>query len=84
MKLKRNIAISDTGYLFNPSTGESFAVNPIGLEVLSLMKQDLLYEEISGRILDKYETDRATFEKDFADFMSMLKLNLLIDDDEEA
>jgi hypothetical protein len=84
MKLKRNIAISDTGYLFNPSTGESFAVNPIGLEVLSLMKQDLSYEEISGRILDNYEADRATFEKDFADFMSMLKLNLLIDDDEEA
>ncbi len=84
MKLKKNIAVSDTGYLFNPSTGESFALNPIGLEILVLMKQDLSPEAIAGKILKKYNTEKATFEKDYADFMAMLKLNLLLDDDEET
>lgn len=78
MKLKKNIALSDTGFVFDPSTGNSFTVNPIGLEIISYLKEGRSPEEISQAITGKYETDEPGFEKDFADFVNMLqKLKLL-------
>ena len=37
MKIKKNIALSDTGFVFNPGNGDSFSVNPIGLEILKIL-----------------------------------------------
>jgi hypothetical protein len=39
MKLKKDIAISDSGFLFNPSSGDSYSLNPIGVEILKLMQE---------------------------------------------
>jgi hypothetical protein len=72
MKLNKNIAVSETGLLFNPVTGESYAVNPIGVEILEMLKEGVNEAEIARRILDKYATEEATFEKDYQDFMTIL------------
>jgi len=82
MKVKENIAISESGYLFNPSTGESFIVNPLGMEVLQLVKKDKSFEEISREILSHYSVDTITFEKDYQDFIHQLRQYLLIGSDE--
>ena len=79
MKINKNIAISETGFLFNPSSGESFSVNPIGTEIINMLKQNKSKEEIKKKILSDYTTDEATFEKDFADFTGMLKQYSLSD-----
>lgn len=79
MKIKKNIAISDSGFIFNPANGESFSVNPIGIEIFNMMKQEKSPEEISKTILTKYNTDEATFEKDYYDFIGILNQHLLID-----
>ncbi|MCD4746721.1 MAG: PqqD family protein [Bacteroidales bacterium] len=79
MKIKKNIAISDSGFIFNPANGESFSVNPIGIEIFNMMKQKKSPEEISKTILAKYNTDEATFEKDYYDFIGILNQHLLID-----
>ncbi len=84
MKIKKNVAISESGYVFNPSTGESFSVNPIGIEIFNLIKDQKNYEEISKTIISKYNTDDDTFEKDYNDFVTMLKQYLLIDKNEET
>ncbi|MGZ3883033.1 MAG: PqqD family protein [Bacteroidia bacterium] len=77
MKVKRNIAISETGFVFDPSTGDSFSVNPIGLDIIQLLKQGKSQEDIEKDIIGKYDVDHATFEKDFSDFVNMLaKLKL--------
>ncbi len=31
MNVKKDIAISDSGFVFDPTTGESYSVNPIGV-----------------------------------------------------
>jgi hypothetical protein len=82
MKLKDNIAISDSGYVFNPSTGESFVLNPLGMEVLMMIKKGKDFSEISSGILKNYSTDAATFEKDYLDFIHQLRQNLLVIHDE--
>jgi len=84
MKLHKNIAVSETGLLFNPVTGESFSLNPIGAEILSLIREEKDPEQISRVILDKYTTDKATFEKDYNDFIGILKHHNLLESHEET
>ena len=40
MKLKKNIATSEAGFIFNPGTGDSFSVNNIGSEILVMFKEN--------------------------------------------
>jgi hypothetical protein len=79
MKIKKSVAISESGFIFNPSTGDSFTVNLLGIEIFNMLKEEKDYEEICKTILANYNTDEATFEKDFNDFIGMLNLHLLID-----
>ncbi|MES2678815.1 MAG: PqqD family protein [Bacteroidota bacterium] len=78
MKLKKNIALSDSGFIFDPGTGNSFTTNPIGLQMIQLLKQEKTPKEIEAEIRDEYQIDAITFEKDYFDFISVLaKLKLL-------
>jgi hypothetical protein len=81
MKIKKNIAISESGYVFNPSSGESFTVNPIGIELVNMIRDEKSYEEISKTMLAKYNTDNDTFEKDYQDFIGLLKSYQLLENE---
>jgi len=82
MRIKKNIALSDTGFVFNPSTGESFSVNPIGAEILKLLKEGKDRDQIKAAIIELYQTDEATIDRDFDDFVNMMKHYLLTENDE--
>jgi hypothetical protein len=84
MKLKKNVAVSEAGLLFNPVTGESFSVNPIGIEILNLIREEKTEQQISEAILAKYTTDQPTFEKDYQDFIGILSHNNLLESHEET
>jgi len=84
MKIKKNIAISDSGFIFNPSTGDSFSVNPIGLEIIKQLKEEKSSDDIKKHILKLYSVDEATVEKDFYDFLKMLEQNKLSAENEKA
>jgi hypothetical protein len=72
MKLKKNIATSEAGLIFNPGTGDSFSVNNIGAEILLFLRENKSQNEIIGYISSKYDVDRIQIEKDMDDFMSQL------------
>jgi hypothetical protein len=82
MKIKKNVAISESGFIFNPTTGDSFSTNPIGLEIIRMLKDEKSKDEIRKAILGKYITDESTFEKDYYDFVMMLVNNQVGDDSE--
>ena len=73
MKLKKNIALSDTGFLFDPGTGDSYSLNPIGQEIFRMLKDGAVSEEIQKKIIEKYDVDKSTLEMHFYDFVTMLK-----------
>lgn len=81
MKIKSNIAISDSGFVFDPSTGESFTFNPTGLEIFRYLKDDKSFDEISEIIIDKYDVDEHSFERYYFDFLSMLKQFQLVENE---
>lgn len=84
MKIKKNIAISDSGFVFNPSTGDSFSVNPIGLEIIKMLKEEKSSDEIKKYLLKTYAIDESTIEKDFYDFLKMLEANKVSAENEKS
>jgi len=83
MKINSNIAISDSGFVFNPSTGESFSANSISISIIEWMKEGKSIEEIIDLVMEKYQIDRDTIEKDLLDFQEMLKLYQITEKDTE-
>jgi hypothetical protein len=79
MKINNNVAISDSGFLFNPVSGESFSVNPVGAEIINMLKEEKSLEQISAKLHSQYNTDEATIEKDLYDYISILKQYNLIE-----
>jgi hypothetical protein len=72
MDIKKDVAVSDSGFVFNPTTGESYSVNPIGMEIIKMMKLGKTTEEISKAILEQYNVEETTVDKDLNDFFEML------------
>jgi hypothetical protein len=79
MKIKENIAISQTGFVFDPSTGESFTVNETGLEILNMLKSGKDFDAVVSQITSRYDVDRGSFERYYQDFIEMLNHYHLID-----
>ena len=78
MNLKKNIATSENGFIFNPATGDSYSSNPIAAEILNSMKDGKHCIEIKQAILDKYDVEPNQLERDWDDWMAQLKdANLL-------
>ncbi len=83
MRIKKNIAISDTGFVFNPTTGDSYSMNRVGMEILEHLRENRSMDEIVTQMTIEYEIDAPSLEKYFLDFISMLKQFELIDEDNE-
>jgi len=78
MKLKANIATSENGFIFNPTTGDSFSSNAIAAEILSYLKLAESEASIKQKILDKYEVEACQLDRDWQEYMLQLKeANLL-------
>jgi len=84
MDIKKDVAVSDSGFVFHPTTGESFSVNPLGMEIINLMKGGKSFQEITAFIVENYNVEESMAEKDLHDFMEMLNLFSLMEDNGEA
>jgi len=73
MQIRKNIAISETGFVFNPTTGDSYSINQVGQEILGYLGDNKSPDEITSLMTKDYEIDSQSFEKYFYDFISMLK-----------
>lgn len=82
MKINHNLAVSESGFLFNPGSGESFTVNPIGAEIIAMLRSGKSRSEIIDSITQLYQVDRNSFEKDLQDFNGILKTYNLLEKDE--
>lgn len=73
MRVRKNIATSEEGFLFNPTTGDSFSTNSIGAEIILLLKKDISTQEVVDLICEKYDVDKTLFERDMEEFSLQLK-----------
>ena len=82
MHINKNIAISESGFIFNPSTGDSFSTNLLGQEIIRLLQSEKSVDEVMKSVQEKFSIDKQTLEKDLADFLYMLKSYQIIKEDE--
>lgn len=82
MNIKKHIAVSESGVLFNGSTGDSFSINPIATEILEMIKSNLSEEEMKIKIGDKYDVTPERLDGDLYDFLAHMRQLNLVDVDE--
>lgn len=81
MKIRPNIAISDSGFVFDAATGESYSFNPSGLEIFRYLKENKEFKEISEIVTSRYDVDNHSFERFFTDFVASLKQYQLLENE---
>lgn len=73
------LAISDNGFIFKPTTGESFITNEIGLMIIQQLKEKKAIDDIIQVIMQDYEVDKITAGRDLYEFLDFLKKENLTD-----
>jgi hypothetical protein len=79
MHLRKNIATSESGFIFNPGTGDSYSANPLASEILLQLKEGKPTSEIKKNIMEKYDVDAGQLERDWDDFYAQLREANLLD-----
>jgi len=78
-KLKQ-LAINEEGFVFDPTTGNSYVVNQTGLFILKKLREGLNDEGIIKALTEEFEVDENTARRDFYDFLEQLRVYLGLDD----
>ncbi len=70
----RSLATSETGFVFDPSTGHTFTVNPTGLAILGLLKDGMAPEAIEAQLADRFDVEgQDDLRRDVQDFIAELR-----------
>ncbi len=80
MELKKlqNLAIAESGFIFDPASGNSYTTNETGLFIIAQLKEGKTSEEIQELICEEYEVDSSTAESDIIRVIEQLQANYLI------
>jgi hypothetical protein len=80
MKIKENIAISETGFVFNPTTGDSYTLNETGRKVIALINEGKTIEQTAKALKETFDVDDTTLERYLFDFVYDLRINKLLEE----
>jgi hypothetical protein len=76
----KELAISESGLIFDPATGSIYTSNPVGLLILGALKEGKEAVDIRNMVVKNYEIDEQTAERDIYDFYSQLHSSGVIRD----
>ncbi|MGD2166844.1 MAG: PqqD family protein [Gammaproteobacteria bacterium] len=73
----QRLAVSESGFVFDPVSGHSFTVNETGLMILRALQQDRRVDALRERLVSTYEVDAPTLDRDLLEFLGSLRDQLL-------
>ena len=73
MKINKKIAVSESGFVFDSTSGDSYSLNPIAAEIMDMLKEGNTEDEIKYSLLEKYEVSTPVLEKSLSEFWGTLK-----------
>lgn len=74
----RDLALSETGFVFDPYTGATFNANAVGLTILQQIKQGATRAELLAHLTANFEVRSADVERDLDEFIHVLGQNDLV------
>lgn len=74
----KDLALSDTGFLFDPYTGSTFSVNEAGIQILRGLKEGLDRATILAALEDHFEVRGDDLPRDLDEFVLLLRNNGLL------
>ncbi|OGQ89797.1 MAG: hypothetical protein A2289_12625 [Deltaproteobacteria bacterium RIFOXYA12_FULL_58_15] len=69
----RDLAVSDSGFVFDPYTGSTFSVNLTGLTILRGLKEGHGREDIVGELQTGFAAGDADYHRDLDEFVGQLR-----------
>ncbi len=69
----RRLATSDTGFVFDPVTGDSFSANGPALAILRLAQTDHDPRAIATALAREFDVTETTAERDILEFAGVLR-----------
>lgn len=73
LKSLQRLAISESGFVFDPVTGHNFTSNETALALLRLLQKTTELDTVLSQLEKKYKGDRQELERDVREFGSLLK-----------
>ncbi|MDD4964154.1 MAG: PqqD family protein [Gallionella sp.] len=71
--LLTRLALSDSGFVFDPVTGNSFTVNTSGLSILRLLQKTEDWTDIIATLQAEFEVSYSVAERDVLEFATALR-----------
>ena len=71
----KDLAISESGFLFDPYSGTTFTVNNTGKFILQLLMEGKVIEDIESALRKKFEIGDEDLRSDIYEFVNLLKEN---------
>lgn len=68
----KNVALSETGFLFDPGTGNTFILNETALVIVQSLQKNRDKEEIVSAISEEFDAPVEQIERDYSDLLSQL------------
>lgn len=80
MELKKlqNLAIAESGYIFDPASGNSYTANETALFIINELKQGKSTDDILALLCEEYEVEKNTAEMDMMRVIEQLQSNYLV------
>lgn len=78
------LAISQSGFVFDPHTGATFTLNFMGLTLVEALKAGVPPERLAARVHEDYAEVPADVEHDIASFLSELRQQGLLGSDDAS
>ncbi|MEA2079323.1 MAG: PqqD family protein [Pseudomonadota bacterium] len=76
IEVMRRLAISESGFVFDPVSGHSFIANETGHEVLRLLQRDMRLDQVLDSLEQEYEASPRELERDVLEFIGILRKQL--------
>ena len=71
----KDLAVSETGFVFDPYSGATFSLNASALCLLRGLKEGLDREELVDRLEELFDVTDADLSRDIDEFLELLRYN---------
>ena len=78
MNRLHQLMMNEEGFVFDPSTGETFTVNVTGMMILKGLKEERSSDHIATDLVGKFEVSVEDAQRDVGDFVNHLRIHKIM------